>query len=112
MQKTHIYIFILASGFALVIGNKRWNMSWETMISKMTSGPADHIGLLNRGRIAQGFAADVVIFNPAKIASRSRFKNPFRYPVGITHVLVNGSVAVNPKGLTGTFSGQTLRRKH
>ncbi|OHA45894.1 MAG: hypothetical protein A3A80_04445 [Candidatus Terrybacteria bacterium RIFCSPLOWO2_01_FULL_44_24] len=96
---------------ALAIGARKWNMPWENLISKMTSEPAEHIGLSDRGKLMPGFMADVVIFDPKTIASRSRFKNPFKYPVGIKYVLVNGKIALNPKGLSGVYAGRVIKRK-
>ncbi|KKR78984.1 MAG: Amidohydrolase 3 [Parcubacteria group bacterium GW2011_GWA2_40_8] len=95
---------------ALAIGNRKWNMPLETIVHKMTAGPAEHIGLTDRGKIVSGLAADIVIFDLKKLKSRSHFSDPFRYPSGINYVLVNGKIAVNPEGLSGVFSGKVLRR--
>ena len=63
-------------------------------ISKMTALPASRLRITDRGRLATGLAGDVVIFDPATIADRATFAEPFQYPVGIKAVVVNGSVAL------------------
>lgn len=63
-------------------------------IHKMTARPADRVHLRDRGRLAVGAAADVVVFDAATIADRADFSNPFQYPVGISAVVVNGVIAI------------------
>jgi N-acyl-D-amino-acid deacylase len=63
-------------------------------VRKMTLAPAARAGLADRGRLAPGLAADVVVFDPAAVADRATFADPFRYPVGIAAVVVNGRVAL------------------
>src|SRR4029079_18127229 len=53
-------------------------------IHKMTGLPASRVGLKDRGRLMQGMAADVVVFDPATVADRATFDAPFQYPVGIS----------------------------
>ncbi|MFN7798139.1 N-acyl-D-amino-acid deacylase family protein [Gemmatimonas sp.] len=61
---------------------------------KMTARPADRVHLRDRGRLAVGMAGDAVVFDPATVADRATFANPFQYPVGISTVIVNGVVAI------------------
>jgi N-acyl-D-amino-acid deacylase len=63
-------------------------------IRRMTSVPAARVGLADRGRLAEGRPADVVVFDPATVADRATFAEPFQYPVGIDAVVVNGGVAL------------------
>jgi N-acyl-D-amino-acid deacylase len=63
-------------------------------IRKMTSLPASRVRLGDRGRLAPGAAADIVVFDPAAIADRATFEAPFQYPVGIVAVVVNGAIAL------------------
>jgi N-acyl-D-amino-acid deacylase len=73
---------------------ERRALSLEQAIRKMTSFPASRVGLRNRGWLARGVAADIVVFDPATIEDRATFADPFRYPTGIKAVLVNGEVAL------------------
>jgi N-acyl-D-amino-acid deacylase len=73
---------------------ERGIMSLEEAIRKMTSLPADHFRLAGRGRIAVGAAADVVVFDPARVRDTATFDAPHAYPEGIPHVLVNGVFVV------------------
>ncbi|MBP6672403.1 MAG: amidohydrolase family protein, partial [Bacteroidetes bacterium] len=68
--------------------------SLPEMIKKMTSMPAQKIGLKDRGVIKQGNAADIVIFNYATIKDNATFLNPHQFPTGIPYVIVNGACAV------------------
>jgi N-acyl-D-amino-acid deacylase len=73
---------------------ERKALTLEQAIHKMTALPASRIRLRDRGRIAVGMAADVVVLDPARVADTATFEQPFQYPVGITAVVVNGSVAL------------------
>jgi N-acyl-D-amino-acid deacylase len=84
--------------------------SVETAIAKMTSMPADRLGLTSRGRIADGLAADLVIFNPRSVRSEATYENPTEYPCGIDIVLVNGVPVVDGVIHTGATPGRALRR--
>jgi N-acyl-D-aspartate/D-glutamate deacylase len=83
----------------------------EEAVRKMTSLPAATLNLPDRGTIAPGKWADLVIFDPATVRDTATFENPFQYPVGIDTVLVNGKVVLDEGTHTGTRSGQVLRRK-
>jgi N-acyl-D-amino-acid deacylase len=84
--------------------------SMETAIAKMTSMPADRLGLTTRGRIADGFAADLVVFNPLTVRSDATYDEPREYPCGIEHVFVNGVAVVDGLMHTGATPGHALRR--
>jgi len=83
----------------------------EEAVRKMTSLAASISQLPDRGTIAQGKWADLVIFDPATVADTATFEKPFAYPVGIDTVLVNGQVVLDEGTHTGTRPGQVLRRK-
>lgn len=89
---------------------ERKTISLEEAIRKMTSLPADHFGLENRGRIAAGHAADLVIFDPARITDRATYEQPHQYAEGIAAVLVNGEIVVNDDMQSQARPGQVLRR--
>ena len=77
---------------------------------RMTGYPAARCRLPGRGRIAEGLAADVVVFDPARIADVATLTGPYRGAVGIAHVFVNG-VEVVPHGVASPErTGRVLRR--
>ena len=82
----------------------------EEAIRKMTSLPADHFRLAGRGRLAQAAAADIVIFDPARVRDVATFENPHAYPEGIPHVLVNGVFVVKNGAQTAERPGAVLAR--
>jgi N-acyl-D-aspartate/D-glutamate deacylase len=88
---------------------ERKALSLEAAIPKLTSVPAKRLKLADRGRLAAGMAADVVVFDPATIADAATFANPFQYPVGITAVVVNGRVAIHRGERVAAESGRVLR---
>ena len=85
-------------------------MSLEQAIYKMTGFPAQRLGLKDRGRLASGLAADLVIFDPAKILDKATYAKPRQSPVGIMFVFVNGVVVLDHGHYTGTLPGRVLRR--
>ena len=84
-------------------------VSLEEAVRKMTSLPADHFGFRDRGRIAVGQAADLVVFDPARVTDRATYEQPHQYPDGIAAVLVNGVPVVRAGGHTKARPGQVLR---
>ena len=81
----------------------------EEAIRKMTSLPADHFGFRDRGRLAVGQAADVVIFDPARVTDRATYEQPHQYPEGISAVFVNGVAVVLNGAHTQARPGQVIR---
>lgn len=69
-------------------------ISFEEAIRKMTSYPAQTMGLKDRGIIREGTYADLVILNPETIIDTSDYMDPHQYPVGIDYVIVNGKIVV------------------
>ena len=69
-------------------------LTWEEAVRRVTSLPADRMRLKDRGRIRPGFRADITVMDPNTIACRATIRKPNRHPDGISHVLVNGKVAV------------------
>ena len=80
----------------------------EEAIRKITSLPADFLGLTDRGRIEEGYAADLSIFNAETIIDRSDWDHPQRFAEGIVHVLVNGIPVLRDGSLTGQTPGVFL----
>jgi N-acyl-D-amino-acid deacylase len=81
----------------------------EEAIRKMTSAPAARLGLKDRGRLAYGYRADIVVFDPAAVASNATYDEPRRFPTGINFVLVNGTLVVDHAEHTGALPGRALR---
>jgi len=82
----------------------------EEMIRKLTGMPADHCGFVRRGRLKVGWAADVCVFDPARIIDKATFKEPAAYPEGIEKVIVNGQLVVDGGEHTGRLPGKVLRK--
>jgi N-acyl-D-aspartate/D-glutamate deacylase len=78
----------------------------------MTGLPADRFRLAGRGRIAPGLAADIVVFDPARIADAATFAQPKTAATGIHSVYVNGALAWHAGRATGARPGSVLRRTH
>jgi N-acyl-D-amino-acid deacylase len=76
----------------------------------MSGQPAERLGLSDRGRLAKGKKADVVLFNPDTVRDKATFTEPYQYPVGIEYVFVNGQAVVTPEGHTGALPGQILAK--
>jgi len=76
----------------------------------MTAAPAARMGFKDRGLVAPGKKADLVLFDPATISDRATFDQPHQFPVGIDYVLVNGEVVVSPAGHAGKRPGVVLTR--
>ena len=83
-------------------------LTLPSAIRKMTSFPASRIGLADRGRLVPGMAADVVVFDPSTVADKATFEEPFKYPVGIKAVIVNGVVALRDDVRSNDRTGQPL----
>jgi N-acyl-D-amino-acid deacylase len=79
-------------------------------IRKMTSFPAQRIGLPDRGLLRDGFKADVVVFDARTVTAPATRREPKQFPVGIDYVVVNGRVVVEPGRHTGVLAGRALRR--
>jgi N-acyl-D-amino-acid deacylase len=84
--------------------------SLEEAVRKMTSLPAQKFGIKERGRIAEGMIADLVIFNPSTIQEKSTYLNPHEKPEGIEYVLVNGSITLERTRLLDSQKGQVIRK--
>ena len=79
-------------------------------IRKMTSFPAQRLGLPDRGLLRDGFKADIVAFNAGTVKTQATHGDPKHYPVGIEYVIVNGQVVIDRGENTGVLPGRALRR--
>ncbi len=84
-------------------------LTLQSAIHKMTGLPARQLGLRDRGRIAAGQVADLVIFDPATVSDRSTLEHPEAAPVGIPAVMVSGEWVIDDGQVTGRHPGQVLR---
>ncbi len=78
-------------------------------VRRMTSLPAQLFGLRERGVIAPGMHADLVAFDPERIADRATYERPFARPEGVRDVYVNGRAVLRDGELTGARPGRPLR---
>jgi N-acyl-D-amino-acid deacylase len=79
-------------------------------IRRLTSMPADVLGVRDRGRLKAGACADVVVFDPDRFADRGTLVDPNKLADGMQHVIVNGVVTLRDGVATGARAGQVLRR--
>lgn len=89
---------------------RNYGFRLEDMVNRMTGVPAQRFGLADRGTLQVAKAADIVVFDPATVSDTATHTVPRSSPVGISHVLVNGEVAVRDAKVTGVFAGRALRR--
>ncbi|MBA3242836.1 MAG: amidohydrolase family protein, partial [Acidobacteria bacterium] len=81
----------------------------EDAVRKMTSLPAQTFSLRDRGLIREGMAADLVIFDEAKVSDPSTFDKPHQYAIGFDYVIVNGAAVIDEGKLTSERPGVALR---
>lgn len=81
----------------------------EEAIRRMTSFPASTLAIKDRGRLAPGYFADVVVFDPAAVIDHATYEQPHRYATGVLHVLVNGVVVLKDGAHTGATPGRVVR---
>ena len=81
----------------------------EEAIRKLTSMPAENLGIRKRGRLAPGYFADVVIFDPSTIQDHATFENPHQLSTGVTDVWVNGVQVLANSEHTGNYPGRAVR---
>ncbi len=85
-------------------------LSLESAVRKMTGAPAARLGLSDRGRLADGLKADVVVFDAERVRSLATYNDPRRFPAGIPYVIVNGELVIDAGEHTGALPGRALRR--
>ncbi|MBI4234081.1 MAG: D-aminoacylase [Chloroflexi bacterium] len=85
-------------------------ISLPEAVRKMTSYPAQRLGIPDRGVLRDGMKADLVVFDPQRVKTPATRLSPKQFPVGIDYVLVNGRVVIDQGGHTGALAGRALRR--
>jgi N-acyl-D-amino-acid deacylase len=99
--------------FARVLG---WGVrdaglfSLEESVRRMTGLPASILGLADRGRVAPGAVADLVLFDPSTVGDQATYEDPTRHARGVEHVLVGGEFAVEAGQVMRPDLGRVLRR--
>jgi len=83
-------------------------LSLEDAIRKMSSLPAQILGLHDRGQLRTGFAADVAVFDPATVGETNSFEKPKSYARGVEYVLVNGTLVIDKGEHTGAKPGKAI----
>lgn len=99
--------------FPLILGQyvrEEGFLSLPEAVRKMTSFPAQRLGLPDRGLLRDGFKADMVVFDAQTVRAPGTRSQPKQFPVGIEYVIVNGQVVVDQGRHTGTLAGRALRR--
>jgi N-acyl-D-amino-acid deacylase len=86
-------------------------LTYEEAVRKVTSLPAQRLGMADRGLIKEGFWADVTVFDPENIRDTATYENPYQYAKGVEYVVVNGVVVIDKAEHTGALPGKTLRGK-
>jgi len=82
----------------------------EEAVRKMTSMPATHFGLRDRGQLVRGYLADVVVLDLGALAAPATLEKPAVFAEGVSHVLVNGTFALDGGDHTGALPGRPLLR--
>jgi N-acyl-D-amino-acid deacylase len=80
-------------------------------VKRSSSAPAQFFGLEDRGTLATGKYADVIVFDPATVADKSTYEQPTLLAVGMKYVLVNGVLAVEDGKYAGTMPGRVLKHQ-
>lgn len=101
----------LAGTFSRILGRyvrEKRQLDLATAVRKMTGFPAERFGLIDRGVIAAGKFADMVIFDPGTVLDRATFAESLLPPAGVSDVFVNGTAVVRAEQLTGARPGRVL----
>ncbi|WP_426404140.1 N-acyl-D-amino-acid deacylase family protein [Streptomyces sp. R-07] len=84
-------------------------LSLEECVAHLTSRPATRLRLPDRGLVREGYAADLVLFDPKTIASTATYENPRSLPTGIPHVLIDGRFVMEDGKRTDVLAGRSIR---
>ncbi|WP_264740046.1 N-acyl-D-amino-acid deacylase family protein [Cytobacillus firmus] len=87
-------------------------LSLEEAVQKMSGLPANIIGMIDRGFIAEGMIADITVFDANTVTDKATYDNPKQYAEGIEHVIINGQFAIKNSEPTGVQAGKALKRSY
>jgi N-acyl-D-amino-acid deacylase len=87
---------------------KKW-ITIEQAIRSSTSLPAEILSLDDRGKLKEGFAADIVVFDPDEISDKATYENPHQYSVGVRFLLINGKLVIEDSRYNNLLAGKPLR---
>ncbi len=90
---------------------KRGVLTLEDAVRRMTSLPARTFGFQDRGVLREGAAADILLFDPARVEDRATYTQPHQYSQGFDYVIVNGAVVVDNGQIQDLRPGRILRRQ-
>ena len=102
----------MGSSFFSKLCERKKILTLTEAIRRITSLPAERLGLIKRGKLKKNYYADICIFDSQKIKNNSDLKNLKAYPSGIEHVLVNGIFSVKNGKRTELDGGNVLREFH
>jgi dihydroorotase/N-acyl-D-amino-acid deacylase len=97
--------------FARVLGvyvREKGVLSLEDAVRRMSSAPAQRVGLTDRGLLRAGMKADIVVFDPARVRDTATFTSPHQYAEGVSYVLVNGQIVLEDGAITAARPGRVL----
>jgi dihydroorotase/N-acyl-D-amino-acid deacylase len=100
--------------FARVLGvyvREKKTISLEDAVRKMSSFPAQRLGLTDRGLLRPGMKADIAIFDPARVRDLATFDKPHQYAEGFSYVIVNGQIVFEAGVMTAARPGRVLYRR-
>jgi N-acyl-D-amino-acid deacylase len=86
-------------------------LSLQEAVRKMTSAPAQKLGIKDRGLLREGYKADITVFHPEKVNDVAIFTAPQQYAEGISYVIVNGVIVIDKAEHTGVLPGKALRKR-
>ena len=84
-------------------------MSLPEAVRRLTSLPAGNLALKDRGLLKAGYFADIVVFDPRRSRITRRSRNPLQFSTGVSHVMINGDVALSNGTPTGKATGRVVR---
>jgi N-acyl-D-amino-acid deacylase len=84
-------------------------ISLPEAVRRLTTLPASNLALKDRGKLVSGYFADIVVFDPATIQDHATFEKPLQYSTGVSHVVVNGGIALANGEPTGKPTGRVVR---